>query len=449
MQTSYPLRGLGRPSVAAPAIAIFVMFGLPDGMLGAAWPAMRADLGLPVAALGVLLLSNTAGFLLTSTANGGLVGRVGPRAAVLAAAAVTLAGSLTVAASRLLALVALGVLVLGACAGGLDSTLSTLASVERRNRLLNLMHGGYGLGAALAPLLVTAAVTLGSWRGAYVVLASGQVAVCAWWGRATAHAGTGLRGPLPAAHKPPPPQRPDPGTAQAARAATRGGSGWRSAVMGVVAFFFVSGLEIAIGAWAATYLSGMLRLSAALTGVGVFAYWASLSASRIVAGILPHRRGPREFALTGSVAAVAGTAALWWGPDALVAIGGLIIAGVGTGLVFPALTSLTPARVGPSLAPRAIGWQLAAGAVGAAVLSSAIGVGLQRAGLVMTGPLLTGLAVVAGVLTVALDWMARPSLVAGVEGLCRRWPTAWWRPWTGAGPGSASRWPPAKGTWSA
>ena len=182
-----------------------------------------------------------------------------------------------------------------------------------------------------------------------------------------------------------------------------------------MAFFFVSGLEIAIGAWAATYLRGLLRLSAALTGVGVFAYWASLTASRIVAGALPHRRGPRELALAGSLAALAGTAVLWWGPNALVAIAGLIIAGVGTGLVFPALTSLTPAQVSPSLAPRVIGWQLAAGAVGAAVLSSAIGVGLQRAGLAMAGPLLTALAVVAGGLTIALDWMARLSAVARVE----------------------------------
>lgn len=412
MRTSSPVRGLGQPRVAAPAIAIFVMFGLPDGMLGAAWPAMRADLGLPVAALGVLLVSNTAGFLLTSSAHGGLVDRAGSRTAVLAAAAVTLAGSLTVAASRPLALLALGVLVLGACGGVLDPTLSTLASLERRHRLLNLMHGGYGLGAAIAPLLVTAAVALGSWRGAYLALAFVQVAICTWWGRATAEAS--LAGPLPAGREASLSQRPAPGT-DSVRCGGSSGNGWRSAMVGIIAFFFVSGLEIAIGAWAATYLRGLLRLSAALTGVGLFAYWTSLTVSRVVAGVLPCRRGPREFALAGSVAALAGTALLWWGADALVAIAGLIVAGVGTGLVFPALTSLTPARVGPSLAPRVIGWQLAAGAVGAAVLSSAIGVGLQRAGLAMTGPLLTGLAVVAGLLTVALDWMARPAGVARVE----------------------------------
>jgi fucose permease len=415
MRTSSPVRGLGRPSVAAPAIAIFVLFGLPDGLLGAAWPAIRADLGLPVAALGVLLVSNTAGFLLTSAANGGLAGRAGPRMAVLAAAAVTLAGSLTVAASRGLAPLAVGVLVLGACGGVLDPTLSTLASLQRRHRLLNLMHGGYGLGAALAPLLVTAAVALGSWRGAYLALAAGQAAICAWWGRATGPAVAGVSGRLPAARETTAPGWPAPGPAPAHRAGVRG-SGWRPAVMGVVAFFFVSGLEIAIGAWAATYLRGALRLPAALTGFGVFAYWASLTASRIAAGVLPHRRGPRELALAGSVAALAGAAMLWWGPDGAVAIAGLIVAGTGTGLVFPALTSLTPARVGPSLASRVIGWQLAAGAVGAAVLSSLIGVGLQRAGLAMAGPLLTGLALVAGAATVSLDWMARPAAMARVGG---------------------------------
>jgi fucose permease len=414
MRASSPVRGLGQPGVAAPAVAVFVMFGLPDGLLGAAWPAVRADLGLPVAALGVLLISSTAGFLVTSAVNGGLVRRAGARIAVLAAAAATLAGSLAVAASRPLALLAAGVLVLGACGGVFDPTLSTLASLERRHRLLNLMHGGYGLGAALAPLLVAAAVAVGSWRDAYLALAVVQATVCGWWSWATARTGAGLGARL-LVPETDTAQRPLPGGAPPCRGDRRGNLWW-PAGMGIVAFFFVSGLEIAIGAWAATYLRGLLQLSAALTGVGVACYWVAVTASRIIAGALPHRRGPREFALAGAVAAAAGTALLWWRPDAVTAIAGLSVAGCGTGLAYPALTSLTPARVGATLAPRVIGWQLAAGAAGAAVLSSAIGLGLQRAGLAMTGPLLTALALVAGVLTVALDWMARPAAAVQAGG---------------------------------
>jgi hypothetical protein len=97
---------------------------------------------------------------------------------------------------------------------------------------------------------------------------------------------------------------------------------------------------------------------------------------------------------------------LWWLPYPAAAITGLILLGCGTGPVFPALTSLTPQRVGHTWAAHLIGWQLGAGAAGVAILSSAIGIGLQRAGLQLTGPLLTGLAVVATGLAIALDRLA-------------------------------------------
>jgi fucose permease len=393
--------------VIAAAIAIFVMFGLPDGMVGAAWPAMRADLRLPIDALGVLLVGNTAGFLITSALSGGLVSRLGARKAVLAAAASTLAGSLTIAASWPLALLAGGTVILGACGGVLDPSLSTLASVQARHRLVNLLHGGYGLGAALAPLLVTAAIAVGSWRAAYAALAVCQGTITAWWATSTAREPDDLASPVPAQAGP----DAHPGRPQgSSEAGTQTASREPAAYLGVAAFFFVSGLELAVGAWAATYLRGLLGLSAGLTGVGVFAYWASLTASRIAVGALPHRWAPRQIAVAGCLVAVTGTAVLWWRPDDLVAAAGLIIAGCGTGPIFPALTSLTPARVGQSLAPQLIGWQLGAAAAGAAVLSSAVGVGLQHGGLALTGPLLTALALVAGLLTIVLDRVSRPTL---------------------------------------
>jgi MFS family permease len=155
------------------------MFGLPDGMLGAVWPAMRADLRLPIDALGVLLMGNSAGFLATSVLSGVVVGRLGGRRAALVAAASTLAGSLAIASGSLLPLLAAGAVILGACAGVLDPCLSTAASVQNRHRLVNLLHGGYGLGAALAPLLVTAAIAAGTWRAAYAALALLECAITA------------------------------------------------------------------------------------------------------------------------------------------------------------------------------------------------------------------------------------------------------------------------------
>jgi fucose permease len=385
--------------IAAPAVAAFVVFGLSDSMIGVAWPSIRAGLSLPLDRLGVLLVANTAGFLLTSAASGLLVRRHGTGALVLAAEVTALAGSLTILLGGVLAMLAAGAGVLGACGGVIDPSLSTLASVRGRHRLMSLLHGGYGFGAALGPGLVTAAIGLGSWRLAYAGLAVCQASVACWW--AVAGGRPGARDSL----------RPAGAAGAAEQALPRMR---RSAVtLGLLAFFFASGLEISAGAWAATYLRGHLGLSAPAAGLGVFSYWVALTASRLAAGALPHRRSPRQLAIAGCLVAGAGATVLWWWPDPAGAVTGLILLGCGTGPVFPALTSLTPERVGRAWAPHLIGWQFGAGAVGAAVVSSAFGISLQRAGLQLTGPMLTGLAVTVTGIAIALDRVARgPALGA-------------------------------------
>lgn len=435
----------GLRNLAAPAVAAFVMFGLPDGMIGVAWPSIRAGLGLPLDRLGVLMVAGTVGYLLTSAASGLLVRRLGTGALVLTAGVIALAGSALILASGVLAMLAGGVLVLGACGGVIDPSLSTLASMRGRHRMMNLLHGGYGVGAAAGPGLVTAAIALGSWRLAYAGLAVCQVSVTCWWAVAAARArdaapslpaaGTALATPAGRAALPVPAG----GTALPAPAGgaalpvPAGGAALpvpaaapalalpplrRSAlVLGLLAFFFASGLEISAGAWAATYLRGHLGLSALAAGLGVFCYWVSLTASRLAAGALPHRWGPRRLAIAGCLVAGAGAALLWCWPQPAAAIAGLVLLGCGTGPVFPALTSLTPERVGTAWAPHLIGWQLGAGAVGAAVVSSVFGISLQRAGLQLTGPLLTGLAVVVTGIAIALNRIgAHPALSVATTG---------------------------------
>jgi fucose permease len=366
------------------------MFGLPDGMIGVAWPAIRAGLGLPLDRLGVLLAANTAGFLLTSAPNGLLVRRLGTATLMLAAGASALVGSVLVLVSGGLGMLVAGMLALGVCGGMIDPSLSTLASIGGRHRLMNLLHAGYGVGAALGPALVTAAIWLRAWQLAYVGLAVCQCSVVCWWAIAVGR--TPVRGvppPAGAGAKKRPPAR-------------------RTAVtLGLLAFFFVSGLEISAGAWATTYLRGHLGLSALIAGMGVFGYWVALTASRLAVGVLPHRRSPRQLAIAGCLLAGAGTTILWCWPTQVAAITGLVLLGCGTGPVFPALTSLTPERVGLVWAPHLIGWQLGAGAAGGAILSSAFGIGLQRAGLQLTGPLLTGFVVLITGLVVALNCLAR------------------------------------------
>src|SRR5689334_22259073 len=59
------------------SLGSFVLLGLPDGMLGTAWPSMRGTFGAPVGDLGLILLISTAGSVLVTAVVGPLIRRLG------------------------------------------------------------------------------------------------------------------------------------------------------------------------------------------------------------------------------------------------------------------------------------------------------------------------------------------------------------------------------------
>src|SRR5262245_10856489 len=145
-----------RPSVRTTdvlSLGSFVVLGLPDGMLGTAWPSMRATFGAPVGELGLILLITTAGSVLITAFVGPLIRRLGVPTLLTLAWALAALGYAGYAVAPGLWLV-LGISVLlGVSAGMMDGGLNTAVALTGRQRLLNLLHGAYGVGTALGPLL--------------------------------------------------------------------------------------------------------------------------------------------------------------------------------------------------------------------------------------------------------------------------------------------------------
>ncbi len=344
------------------AMAEFLVLGLPDGMIGVAWPEMGAHYRQPVSALSVLLLASTCGFFVMSSVSGLVVQRFGARPAVVAASFCGVVGTVGIASGRAFWVAIVAVAVLGGAGGIIDSALSSVVSMAGSDRMMSLLHGIYGAGAALAPLIIAAWAAGSSWQGGYATLAVVQCAVLVCWLRRRARfpappAGSGVAEPTPGGPSP--------------RNAT---------VVGMLAFFFASGFEIAAGAWAATYLVDHFHLAAGPASICVFGYWASLSGSRLFVGMTRAVLAPRIWILVGCVSAVAGSALFWLAPSAPGAVVGLVILGLGSGPMFPLLTSLTPLRVGLLATPRVIGWQLGAASIGAGVISGGVGLLVHRSG---------------------------------------------------------------------
>ncbi len=371
-----------RRSLAALSLAGFVALGLPDGMWGTAWPSMRRTFHQPVGALGALLVAATAGALVTSLTTATAIRRFGV-GIVLAAAAV--AGA--VAAALLLtahswSMVVLAALLIGSAAGILDTGLNVVVAMAGRVRLLNLLHGSYGVGTALGPVVVTAAVLVSSWRPAYAFLLAVEIAMAiGWWTTRALWAGATGSGPGSA---------PDPGPSGTPGDAPTGRARSPRLVVAaaVTTFFTYTGFEVSAGQWAATYARGPLKLSAGAAGAMVFAYWASLTAVRFAVAVPRRTPSPIVLVRWGCTLGLLGAVLVWWNPSDSVSVGGLALIGAALAPVYPALVTLTPRRVGPERAHRVIGWQVAAAGVGGAAVSALAGLVLQHDGLDAFGPFL-------------------------------------------------------------
>jgi fucose permease len=384
----------GTPTVAdrkfdLMSLGTFAVLGLPDGMLGTAWPAMRHSFGAPVGDLGLILLINTIGSVAVAAIVGRLIRRLGA-AAVLAVAGscAALAAIGYVAAPGLWLILSVGPLI-GAAAGMMDGGLNTVVAMTGRPRLLNLLHGFYGVGTAIGPLVVTVAILAGSWRPAYLFLAALDIVAASCWAIYRHSV------PAPASTAAP---RPDIGDkADETDQATQVWSRRRVVAvltLGLVVFFVYTGLEVSAGQWETSYVRGHLGLSASAAGLASFGYWGALTAVRIGLALPAKAPSAHTVIWTGLPLSVVACAVIWWQPGPIVVVLAFALLGASLAGVFPALIAVTPQRIGTERAQHAIAWQVGAAAAGGSGISAVIGLLIDSTSLTVLGPSLVVLSLI-------------------------------------------------------
>ena len=397
------------------SLGTFAVLGLPDGMLGTAWPAMRQSFGVPVGALGLILLVSTIGSVVVSAFVGRLILRLGT-AAVLAVAGLCAAiGAIGYAVAPGLWLALSVGPLMGAAAGMMDGGLNTAVALTGRPRLLNLLHGFYGVGTAIGPLIVTGAIIAGSWRPAYLVLAAlDVVTACCWIAfrrRVPGQAVRAAAGVPEAVHGVPGIPHDVPGDADPADRAqpTAGWSRRRVGAvlaLGLIVFFVYTGLEVSAGQWETSYVRGQLGLSASAAGLAAFGYWGALTAVRIGLA-LPAKPVPAQTVIgAGLLLAIAATGLIWWQPGPVVVVVAFVVLGAALAGVFPALVAVTPARIGAERAQHAIAWQVGAAAAGGSAITAVIGLLIDKTSLAVLGPALVVLALLLFFANMALASLA-------------------------------------------
>jgi fucose permease len=381
------------------SLTTFVVLGLPDGMLGTVWPAMRRSFDVPVGDLGVILLIQTVGSVAVTGVVSPLMRRIGVGTLLGASAILAAAASGGYSMAPALAVVLPVAVLFGVANSSVDASLNAVVALSGRGRLLNLLHGAYGLGTAIGPLLVTGALLLGSWRAAYVVLVGVELALaCQWF----LHRRSGWEAPRAAQDR----------DGAATRTRSLRLAPVPQVVAGVGLFFVYTGLEVAAGQWETVFDRDHLHMSAAAAGIATFTYWGALTVVRIALALVPRPLARDLIVRVGGGLSVAATAAIWLVPVVAVKVAAFTVLGGALAGIFPALIALTPDRVGSERAASVIAWQMGAAAAGAAGISAIVGLLVDAFSLAVLGPALTVLAVVFAVGSAVPERLSRAAEAA-------------------------------------
>jgi fucose permease len=343
----------------------FVSLGLPDTVLGAAWPAIRAELGLPLDAAGAVLLTTTWGVVASSVSSRWLRKRCGT-GMVLALSTLLAASALAMTALAQHWGVIVGAAFMAGLGGGaIDAALNDYVARQYEARHLTWLHACWGIGAALAPTVVASVLAAGSsWRWAYGALALLEIALSLSFARSVM-----LWSSLADVH------------IRAEAQEARGGLRW-AMVASMLLFYFYCGLEAGTGLWAASYVIGTRGAPAALAGALVALFWAGLTVGRILVGLRADAIGPARVVRFACFSALAACALLAL-PSAAVGPSAIALAMLGLSLapIYPLLMHDTPARFRGEWGTRLVGYQVAAGSLGVATLPWILGAVAERTSL--------------------------------------------------------------------
>lgn len=346
----------------------FISLGLPDTLVGVAWPSVRTAFGLPQSAIALIFIGAGCGYILSSAFVGKLLGAMGVGSLLAASSALVALSIFGYGLAPLWALFAACSLLHGLGSGAIDAGLNHYVAHHFSARHMNWLHACWSLGATLGPLIMTAAIAWnGAWRAGYLAVAA--ILVCL----ALLFAATRRQWDAPGQAETKPTHVAGVGMVETLR---------HPLVRLQVALFFVyTGLEATVGQWSFTLLTESRGVPAESAGTWVTLYWGSIGVGRVLLGAVADRIGIDRLLRFSTLAAASGTALVAWSRAESLSAVALVLTGLGLASIYPSMMTRTPQRLGSALSAHAIGFQVSAATLGAAALPSLAGVVAQRIGL--------------------------------------------------------------------
>ena len=340
----------------------FISLGLPDSLLGAAWPSMYGGLGVPISYAGVLSMIIAAGTIVSSLQSDRLTRKLGAGLVTAVSVAMTAAALFGFSVSHSFWALCLWAIPYGLGAGSVDAALNNYVALHYASRHMSWLHCMWGLGATIGPYIMGFALTGGeSWHMGYRYISLLQLGLTLI---------LFLSLPLWRKRGEPVPGEAG-GSPQALTLRQILAIPGAKAVM--AAFFCYCALEQTAGRWGSSYLALHKGIPAETAAAYGSLFFIGITAGRALSGFVTMKLSDGQMVRLGQGIIAVGIAALLLPLGQYAALAGLILVGLGCAPIYPCVIHSTPEHFGADRSQAIIGVQMACAYVGTCLVPPLFG----------------------------------------------------------------------------
>lgn len=345
----------------------FISLGLPDSMLGAAWPVMQPEYGLPLETAGFLYMVIAGGTIVSSLASGKFINMLGTGKVTVISVLMTAIALLGFSFSSSIIWLIVCAVPLGLGGGAVDAALNNYVATHYKAHHMSWLHCFWGVGATLGPIIMSVFISGEfSWRSGYITISIIQFALVVL-----------LLLTLPLWGKIAKSRQEDINEVKDNHYSNVHKGGKPLKIKGVklafISFFFYCGVESTMGLWGSSFLVNIKELSPTSAAKWISLFYAGITIGRFMTGFITLRINNQNLIRAGQITALVGAILLLLPIPIVFSLIGFICIGLGLAPIYPCMLHETPVRFGKEHSQTIMGYQMAVAYTGSTFLPPLLG----------------------------------------------------------------------------
>ncbi len=352
----------------------FISLGLPDSLLGVAWPVMQVEYSTHFAAAGFVSMIISGGTIVSSLFSGIVIKRLGTGNVTFISCLMTAGALFGFSLSPSFVWLLVLAVPLGLGAGAVDSALNNYVALHYKAHHMSWLHCFWGIGATLGPIIMSAyIIRQSSWRSGYLTISILQFVLVILFFMT-----------LPLWNK----QEKEIKNQSAASDQnvtlselgidTNKLSGLkilniRGVKLALTTFFFYCSVELSIGLWGSSYLVNVRGIPAATAARWVSIYYGGITLGRFISGFITMKLSNTSLIRTGQMIILAGVSLLLLPLSNIFVLIGFMMIGLGCAPIFPCMLHETPKRFGKEYSSIIMGYQMGFAYIGSTLMPPLLG----------------------------------------------------------------------------